>query len=332
MSANVHVIAEAGTNHNGSLETAKKLVGVAYAAGADSVKFQIIYPEGLYLPRFYNDGKYIVNEVFQKRQAGMLTDDDYRRLAEYCRIRGLPFSGSVFDLQGIKLLDEFNAPYIKIASCDLNNSRLLKCAAEFGRPLIASTGMATLGEIEQAVKDILSTGNRTLVLMHCVSVYPCPVEGMNLSFIDVLKTAFGLPVGLSDHTESSLAAAIAVSKGVSWIEKHFTLDRKSPGFDHAYSMEPEGLAVYLKDVRSCEAACRRQVEKTHDTEKTTRQRAHRALYSARDMTVGEIVTEAEILTVRPEGPLAPNDIYSILGRTLRQPIRQYQAFCSDLFK
>lgn len=330
MTTETHIIAEAGTNHGGQYATAEKLIDVAVESGADSVKFQIIYPEGLYLPRLFVDGAYADNEVFQKRASMMLTDDEYRNLAAYCQSKGIGFSASVFDRRGIDLLDSLHVDYIKIASCDLNNSPLLIQAAETGRCLVLSTGMATLGEIERAVSDVTATGNTNIVLMHCVSVYPAPFERMNLSFLHTLQQAFGFPVGLSDHTESSLAAAIAVSMGVTWIEKHFTLDRTAEGFDHAYAMEPSAMTAYIADVRASEAACRRQISKVGEKEATVKQRARRGLYAARDIAAGETITEADILIVRPEGPLRPNDIHLVQGRTLRQAIRQYEPFSLDM--
>lgn len=326
----VHIIAEAGTNHNGQYATAEQLAQTAKIAGADSVKFQIIYPEGLYLPKLFDKSRYVDNEVFLTRQKFMLSDTEYSRLADYCRQLNLSFSASVFDERGLNLLDELDAPYIKIASCDLNNSRLLKQAAERGRQIVLSTGMATLAEIDRAVADITATGHNKVVLMHCVSIYPAPLSQMNLTFLDTLITAFGLPVGLSDHTEGSLAAAIAVSKGVTWLEKHFTLDRTSPGFDHAYAMEPPALTQYVTDVRSAETACHRPSAKISQSEATVKQRARRGLYAARDMAAGETLTAADILIVRPEGPLRPNEMDLVMGKPLKQQIYQYQALSLEL--
>jgi sialic acid synthase SpsE len=324
MKKEAHIIAEVGTNHNGQYATAEQLIDVAVEAGANSVKFQIIYPEGLYLPRQLINGTYINNEVFQKRASMMLTDDMYRSLSMYSQSKGIGFSASVFDRRGIELLNSLNVDYIKIASCDLNNSPLLIQAAETGRCLVLSTGMASLGEIEQAVSDVTATGNTNIILMHCVSVYPAPLERMNLGFLHTLQQAFGFPVGLSDHTESNLAAAIAVSMGVMWIEKHLTLDRTSEGFDHAYAMEPHSMASYIADIRSSESACCRRLNKIGTQEATVKQRARRGLYAARDIAVGEIIKQTDILIVRPEGPLRPNDIQLVLGRTLRHAIQQYE--------
>ena len=332
MNKEIHIIAEAGTNHNGTVERATELIDVAYETKANSVKFQIIYPEGLYLPKFFRDERYVDNRVFLQRKKWMLSDDAYRYLALYCKEKGILFSGSVFDKRGVDLLDELDVEYIKIASCDLNNSSLLKLAAETGRKVVVSTGMATLGEIERAVADITSTGSTDLVLMHCVSLYPCPFPHMNLGFIDVLKTSFGFPVGLSDHTENSLAAAVAASKGIEYLEKHLTIDREAEGFDHSYAMEPDGLARYVADVRACEVASRLRFPKVSDAESSVKLRARRALYAARNIPAGDVLVAADVLTVRPEGPLCPNDIEWVLGKRARRMINQYESISRDLLE
>jgi sialic acid synthase SpsE len=326
----VHIIAEAGTNHGGDLAEAKRLVDAAVASNADTVKFQIIYPEGLYLPRFYRDGAYEENDVFAQRAAAMLSDDDYRELAAYCRSNGTAFAATVFDKRGIDLVVELDVPYIKTASCDLNNSGLLIACAETGKRVVISTGMATLDEIEWAVSDVLSTGNSDIVLMHCVSAYPCPLEEMNLGFLKTLKDTFGLPVGLSDHTESSLAAAIAVSMGATWLEKHFTLDRGAVGFDHSYAMEPAGLAAYVADVHAVEAACTPRDGKLSETESGVKCRARRSVYASRDIEVGTVIGEDDLLVVRPEGPLAPNEAGQVVGKQAKVGIAQYQPLDWDL--
>ena len=331
MELNLHCIAEAGTNHNGDRKTAERLVDVAVDAAADSVKFQIIYPDGLYLPRFFRDNRYEDNITYRKRLASMVSDDDYRALAAYCKVRGIAFSGSVFDRRGIDLLDEIGVSYIKIASCDLNNSRLLMESAERGRRLVISTGMATLEEIERAVSDVACTGNSAIVLMHCVSVYPCPTERMNLNFLRVLKRTFGFPVGLSDHTENSLAGTMAISMGAQWIEKHFTLNRKADGFDHSYAMEPIGFIQFLKDMRSAVEACQEQLIKVQAPEIAVKTRARRGIYAARNIPKDATLSEKDVLVVRPEGPLNPNDLPLILNRTAKRFIHQYEPLSLGMF-
>ncbi|MDT3699102.1 MAG: N-acetylneuraminate synthase family protein [Thermincola sp.] len=327
----IHIIAEAGNNHGGDVNVGKQLVDIAAESGADSVKFQIIYPEGLYLPDFYQDGRYVHNDVFDQRIKLMLRDEDYAELAKYCAGKGIGFSASVFDKRSTDLLDKLNADYFKIASCDLNNSYLLKLVAERGKKIILSTGMSQLGEIERAVNDIYKAGNHDIVLMHCVSVYPCLTENMNLGFLGVLRKAFGLPIGLSDHTENSLAAAIAVSKGVTWLEKHFTYNRQAEGFDHAYAMEPADFKVYIQDVRMADKACERRTDKLTDAETTVKSRARRGLFAARDIGCGEKIEFSDVLIVRPEGPLEPNQIDLILNRDIKRNIKKFEPFSLDMF-
>lgn len=324
-----HFIAEAGTNHGGNYETACRLVDIAKQSGADSVKFQIIYPEGLYLPKLFQSGTYVENEVFQIRAAAMLGDDEYRRLADYCRERDLPISASVFDERGLKLLDEFNPPYFKFASCDLNNVEFLKRATQYGRRMILSTGMASLSEIEQSVRAILSTGHQDVVLMHCVSIYPCPVDRMNINFLKELKSTFNLPVGLSDHTENSLAAAIAIGLGIEWLEKHFTYDRSADGFDHAYAMEPDTLRNFANDLNDIARALSDVPEKITQDEANVKVRARRGLYAARTIEPGETIHEADVLTVRPESAMRPHEIVDVIGKTATRQIHQFEAFAPD---
>ena len=326
----VQIIAEGGTNHGGVKTVAESLAAAAKESGANSIKFQFIYPEGLYLPEFLVEGRYVANEVFQKRAATRLSDEEWREVAAHCRERlQLPFSASVFDRRGLNLLCSLDPPYLKIASCDLNHESLLCDAATRGRRLIVSTGMSTLSEIEQTVKRLLANGPVDLVLMHCVSVYPCSLAQMNLGFIDTLRTNFGLPVGLSDHTESSLAAAMAVAKGVTWIEKHLTLDRHAVGFDHAYAMEPAGFSSYVTDIRAAEANTLPSPSKIQPAEAAVKQRARRAVYAAQDIPAGAHLDETHLLIVRPEGPISPAEAVQVIGRETTRAFRRFEALTWD---
>ncbi len=332
MKQEIHIIAEAGSNHNGKIDTAMKLIDTAVLAKANSVKFQIIHPEKLYLPKFFNEDRYIINQVFNQRDQWKLPDEAYFELAAYCKEKNIFFSASVFDRRGVEMLDVLDVDYIKIASCDLNNSFLIKLAADTGRTVIISTGMAQLGEIEKAVQDFTSMGNNNLVLMHCISVYPCTLSQTNLSFIDLLKNYFGFPVGFSDHSETNLAGAIAVSKGVDYIEKHFTLNRDAEGFDHAYSMEPNQMIHYVSDMRACEEACRSRFPKIQENETEVKKRARRGLYAAHDLEVGRRLNEEDILMVRPEGKLYPNEVELIVGKKTLRKINQYEPISLGIVK
>ena len=327
-----HVIAEAGTNHNGRLESAKRLVDLAARAKADSVKFQIIDPDRLYLPGRYDFGTYDIDAVRALRRRFMLSDSEYRVLADHAGARGIALSASVFDEHGLDLLASCSPPYIKIASTDLNNVRFLRKVAEKGIRMVISTGMSSLRDIEKSVREIRRTGFSDLVLMHCVSVYPARLEDMNLPFIDTLRSTFGFPVGLSDHTESSIAACMALTKEVSYIEKHFTLDRRQEGFDHAYAAEGEAFVRYVDDIRAAEQALREPAEKLSEAERYTRKRARRSLYAARDLRAGQTVRDEDVLVLRPENKMAADQIDEVVGRSLTRDVRQFEPYTIDMFR
>lgn len=328
-SENIHIIAEAGTNHNGNIQKAKNLIDIAKRANADSVKFQIIYPWGLYLPGDYEYGHYDIKKVIQIRKDSMLSDQEYEELAEYAKHQQISFTSSVFDTRGLELLLKFNPPYIKIASCDLNNIRFLREVAEKGTKMIISTGMSTLQDVEKSLKAIEITGFSDIVLLHCVSVYPAHLEQANIRFITTLKSEFGFPVGFSDHTGNSLAACMALASGAEWFEKHFTEDRNQEGFDHPYAMEEEGMTTYVTDLKNAQKALSTPKDKLTDAERYTRKRARRSLYASRDLAIGEVVTHEDVLIVRPEGILDADQIDNVVGKTLKAPIKQHEPYSFD---
>ncbi len=325
MSNDIHIIAEAGTTHEGDVETALKLVDAARGAGADSVKFQFIDPAQLYLTKLRENGALVDNPVIRAREAQMLTDAEWHRVAQHAAAAGIRFSSSIFDQGRLKFLLGLNPPYVKIASTDTNNEGLIEAAAAAGTRILLSTGMSGLGEIEHAVETLQRKGAKDFVLFHCVSVYPCPTEMANVSFVATLKQAFGCEVGFSDHTESSVAAVAALALGATWFEKHMTLDRTAKGFDHAYAMEPAGLASYVSDLRQAKAALTPRVPKMGPDEASVRQRARRSLWAARDLPAGHVLTPADVLVVRPAGPLTPADLPLVLGQTLSRPVGASEA-------
>jgi len=329
MTYKTHIIAEAGNNHNGDVETAFRLVDIAKDSGADSVKFQIIYPEGLYIPEIIKNGGREVNPILSIRRKSMLSNDNYRVIKEYCDNVGIIFSASIFDERGISLLCDLNVPYIKIASTDLNNFRLLRQVAETKKQLIISTGMSKLSEIERAIDAIYKTGNENIVLLHCVSVYPASANMTNLGFIDTLKTKFGVKVGFSDHTESSISAAVAVSKNISHIEKHFTIDRTQNGFDHAYAMEPDQFKQYICDLRDIERSCQYKENKVSIEEKSVADRARRGIYFSRNIKSGEVIKSEDLLIVRPPSAFQADQIDKVVGKKMNIDREKYSSVQSD---
>lgn len=326
---NVHIIAEAGSNYNGSIKNAKELIDIGKRAGADSVKFQIINTYGLYLPGTYEYGHYDVKEVLDFREKCNLLESEWDEIFKYGKDSSVQVSASVFDKISIDILKKHNPNYIKIASSDLNNIKFLIEVAEQGKELIISTGMATLSEIEKSVNELFKRNFEKIVLMHCVSAYPAELAEMNLTFIDTLRSAFGVETGFSDHTKSSIAATLALTKGVKYIEKHFTMDNSLPGLDHKHAMNEERLVEYIKDIRDAESALMFNKVKISEKEIYTMRRARRALYASRDLSAGEIVNEPDILVVRPQGPMSADKYFDVVGKRLKVKILKHQPFTSD---
>lgn len=323
------VIAEAGSNHNGAVARAIELVDVAVRARADVVKFQFINPQGLYLPAYSTGNGLVSNPVFEQRRSEVLSENEWERVFRHARNQGISCSASVFDAEGLSLLERLEPEFVKVASTDLNNYPFLARVARSGIPTILSTGMSDLSEIDRAVGVFAREGALDrLTLLHCVSVYPCPLEASRLWMIRVLREAFGVPVGYSDHTLGSAAACAAVALGATVLEKHYTTDKALPGFDHLHALEPAELADFVSCSKDVGRSILRQAgSKVSEAEQTTRLRARRGLYASRDLEPGAVVTDADVLVVRPSGPLAPGDLPALLGLKVGpHGIRQFEAF------
>lgn len=325
----INIIAEAGTNNNGEFKKAIKLIDIAKRCGADFVKFQIIYTAGLYLPGNYEYGHYDINKVREIRDKGILRDEEYAKLKEYCDLKEIPFTASVFDKRGLDLLLKLDVPFIKIASGDLNYLDFIRKVASTGKKMIVSTGMSSLEDIERAVNEIRKTGNNDIVLMHCVSNYPAHLKQTNLRFIETLKTKFGFPVGFSDHTQDSLAACIALGLGATWFEKHFTENKNQVGLDHAYAMEEHEFKRYINDLNEANQALSPRSEKISQEEYYTRKRARRSLYAAVDIKAGETISEDKILIVRPENKMNAEDFDLVINSRAKHDFKQYEPFSLD---
>ncbi|GAJ00484.1 unnamed protein product, partial [marine sediment metagenome] len=247
----VFIIAEAGVNHNGDIATAKSLIDAAVEAGVDAVKFQTYETEKVALAmapkaRYQKETTSSVESQFQMLKRLELTEGDFAELMDYCRRRQILFLSTPHDRTSIDTLDALGVCAFKVGSGDVTNVPYLKHVANKGKPILLSTGMSTLGEVEAAVDAILSAGNKDLVLLHCVSNYPARVEDCNLRAIETLKNVFALPVGFSDHTLGIEIGIGAAAMGATVIEKHLTLDRTMPGPDHRASLEPPELKAMVR--------------------------------------------------------------------------------------
>ncbi|MCW7999959.1 N-acetylneuraminate synthase, partial [Clostridium sp. cpc1] len=252
------IIAEAGVNHNGNIDIAKKLVDAAVEAGVDAIKFQS-FKAGNLVTKSAKKAEYQKETTGNGNQFEMLKklELSYKEhiiLKKYCEEKGIMFISTPFDFESADLLEKLNIPLYKISSGDLTNIPLLKYIAKFNKPMIVSTGMANLGEVEIAVNAIKEGGNDKITLLHCTSNYPTACEDVNLNAILTLKNAFKLPVGYSDHTIGIEIPIGAVAMGTKVIEKHFTLDKNMEGPDHRASLEPNELKEMVKNIRNIEKA------------------------------------------------------------------------------
>jgi len=314
----VFIVAEAGVNHNGCEKTAVRLIDAAVDAGADAVKFQVFRASELVTAA-------APTAAYQKRGGGRssqramlaeleLSDDAFRRISEYCTNRGVVFLGTPFSPSDVERLVSFRAAAIKIASTDLANGALLDAACGTGSALILSTGASTVDEIESAVGRVRGAG-APLILLHCVSCYPTPMESINLRAIGELARGFCVPCGLSDHTLSTETGGWAVAVGAVVLEKHLTLDRAADGPDHAMSLDPAGFSEYVSAVRRVEGALGSGRLGMIEPEADVRRVARRSVVAARRIASGLRLT-AEMLTLkRPGDGIPPDKLDALVGRT-----------------
>ena len=319
------VIAEAGVNHNGSLDLAMQLVDVAAEAGADAIKFQTFQAEKLvtadarqaeYQSR--NIGKVETQAQMLKRLE--LPRDAYRRIMAHCRDRGIRFLSTPFDQESADFLDGEGMEVIKIPSGEVTNLPLVQHLATKRRPILLSTGMCNLSDVDACVATLEQAGVRDLAILHCVSNYPADPADTNLRAMRTMETAFGYPVGYSDHTLGNEVSFAAVALGACVIEKHFTLDRNLPGPDHKASAEPGELKQLVDGIRTIESALGNGRKVPALSESNTAAVARRSLVAARPIPAGRVIEREDLTTLRPGTGLPPNMILQIVGMTARQEI------------
>jgi N,N'-diacetyllegionaminate synthase len=323
--APTYLIAEAGANHNRDIGLAHELIDVAREAGADAVKFQVYSGRALYsskTPRFrYLDG------ISEKSAPELLEDIALPRewigdLAAHARARGIHFFATPFDAAAVDELREAGAPAMKIASFEIGDLELIACAAASGLPLILSCGMASYGEIDDALDAAQRGGCSQVALLRCASLYPSPPEIMNLRSMGTMRAAFGVPVGLSDHTTGIAVALGARGLGMELLEKHFTLDRTMPGPDHPFAIEPDELRELVAGIRAIERALGNgRLEGPSAPEEQEMYRlARRSVIAAQDIPAGTPITREQLVVKRPGYGIAPRDIDRVVGRIARVDI------------
>ncbi len=339
------VVAEAGVNHNGSLQLALELVDVAAQAGADVVKFQTFDAARLVTASAAKAEYQVANTRDAGSQLQMLrqlelSHDAHHALVARASERGIRFMSTAFDAESLAFLATLDMPALKVPSGDLTCAPLLLQAARLRKPLIVSTGMATLGEVEQALAvlafGLVSDGEprastdfaeayrsregrdaleRHVTLLHCVTQYPAPAESVNLRAMDTMAAAFGLPVGYSDHTFGIEVAIAAVARGAIVIEKHFTLDRTLPGPDHAASLEPGELRQLVAAIRQVQAALGSPIKQAAPVEIANRAIARRSIVAARPIRAGERFATGMLAAKRPGTGLSPMAWWDLIGKS-----------------
>lgn len=316
------VVAELGTNHQGSLSVGKEMVRAAARAGASAVKVQI-YSTKLFLSpgaRSY--------QLWRKLERGY---EFFRELKTEADAHGVAFFATPLDQESVEDCMVLEVPYIKVASCDLTNFPLLEKLAATGKPLILSTGYSELFEVGAAVAFLQSFGCKQITLMHCVAEYPTMFADSHLYMLDILAAEFALPVGLSDHSTGPYASLAAVARGIRLVEKHFTIDTSMQGFDHHMSETEDTLRELIGLLGQTSASLFPRAWERTEGEKNRRGLARRGLYYARQMSIGEVLEEDSIVALRPENGVSPTAVGNLLGKRLRVDVQELSSASLEHF-
>ncbi len=319
-----YIIAELSANHMGDLSRAMEMVKAAYDAGVDAVKLQTYHPDKITIDcdkeEFWiKDGLWAGRSFHDLYTEAQTPKEWHAPLFDYAKELGITIFSSPFDLEAVDFLEELNAPAYKIASFELVDIPLIVKAAKTGKPLIMSTGLATLEEIEDALEAARNAGAQDIVILHCISAYPTPADAANLATMVDMAARFDVPVGLSDHTLTETVAVTAAALGAQVIEKHFTLSRSDGGADAAFSLEPHEFKRMVEAVKMAHSAIGTVNYGATDAEGDGRN-ARRSLYIARDLPAGHILTDEDVVSVRPGLGLKPKFLPDVLSRKLASDV------------
>ena len=320
------IIAEAGVNHNGDIHIARRLIEAAAEAGADAIKFQSFVTEELVT----NDAPkadYQVkttggpNSQFEMLKTLELSADEQMMLKSYCEKRNIIYLCTPYENKSIDMLDQMDVAAFKVASTDATNVPFLRNIAQKGRPVFLSTGMSTLGEVEQAIETLHTGGlDGKTVVLHCTSEYPAPANEVNLRAILSMQEAFDCPVGFSDHTSDAIVSSWAVAVGACVIEKHFTLDRNMIGPDHKASIEPDELLILVENIRNLEVAMGDGVKKVMPSELKNKSLMQKSLVARRNISAGDVIASDDLACKRPSFGLKPSWFDRVVGKRCTKKI------------
>lgn len=329
------VIAEAGVNHNGDADLAKKLIDAAAEAGADAVKFQTFHTDRIVIcdaekAEYQKQTTTSSESQYDMLKKLELPDSVFIELAKYADRKGIIFLSTPFDEESVDLLDHIGILAFKIPSGEITNFPLLKKIGAKKKPIILSTGMASMGEIEEALRYLRKHGARDIILLHCTTSYPAPVRSVNLRVLNTLRQAFQVPVGYSDHTTGITVSIAAVALGAQVIEKHFTLDRSLPGPDHKASLEPEELTAMVEAIRVVENALGNGIKSPSPEEDAIKKVARKSIVAQRDIGAGELLGEGALTVKRPGTGIEPKYTESLKQRKAKKKILKNQMITWDM--
>ena len=330
-----YVIAEIGSNHNGDMVLCRQLIDAAAGAGAQAVKFQswtdssLIAEEEYEKNAEYSDKKRHFGSLREMVKAYQLTTEQHYEIQAHSRNRGIAFCSTPFSIEEAELLDKMDVPFFKIASMDIGHLELLKHVARKQRPVLVSTGMATLEEIERAVSTIRAEGNDQIALLHCISIYPPEYETIQLRNMETLQKAFDVIVGFSDHTMGVAISLAAIALGASIIEKHFTLDQNMAGWDHAISANPAELNAIVIEGRNVFSALGGYARTVSPAELEKRKKFRRSLVAIGALPAGHAIRPQDLGAKRPGTGIAPEERQYVIGRKLSRPLKHDQVLRWD---
>jgi len=319
-----YIIAEAGVNHNGDVNVAHKLIDAAHMAGVDSVKFQM-FKAGELVTKNTPKAAYQIETTSSGEQHGMLKeleleDSEHEGLLRHCQEIGIEYICTPYDLSSADKLDRMGVNAFKIASTDATNSPFLIEISRHGKPIILSTGMCCLGEVDNAVSSVRSSENTPLILLHCLAEYPAPLSELNLRAMSTLEQAYQCPVGFSDHTEGRGASPWAVAMGATVIEKHFTLDKQQKGPDHRASIEPDILASLVEEIRSIESALGTGSKVVMPSERKNKIVMQKSIVAGTAIPKGSPIELQQLVYMRPASGIPPHQVKDILGQRASKDI------------
>ncbi|MFC6099491.1 N-acetylneuraminate synthase [Olivibacter domesticus] len=321
----VLIIAEAGVNHNGDIQKAFQLIDAAVEAGVDYVKFQTFKAETIVSPKAKKADYQAKNigdtddSQFNMLKKLELSDSDHHELIKYADQKGVAFFSTAFDVEGIKYLNQLGLDRFKVPSGEITNYPYLRAIAQLGKPVILSTGMATLGEIEDAIHVLRTFGikRKGITVLHCNTEYPTPMEDVNLKAMKTIGRAFGVAIGYSDHTLGIEVPIAATALGATVIEKHFTLDRNLPGPDHKASLEPQELKAMVQAIRNIELAIAGNGRKEPSkSEVKNKEIARKSIHLSKTLQQGDILTEDNIIALRPGDGISAMEWERVIGRAI----------------